>query len=308
MNPMICVSSFFVGVVVGLTGMGGGALMTPVLVLLFDVEPLAAVSSDLVASMIMKPFGGFVHWRHGTVHRSLVLWLMVGSIPCAFAGVLILRSLGSGPALQVIVRTSLGWALILVASCLFLRPLMQRGREADGPVAPLRVRRLLTAMVGMVGGLVVGMTSVGSGSLMIMLLLLLYPRMRLSELVGTDLVQAIPLVSSAALAHLIFGELQLGLTASVIVGAIPGVFVGAQLSARASDHVIRPALMLVLVVSALKLLGASTLTVGIVAATLVPLCVGLAVVAARAARARRRQALAAQPSGPIMTPAGGASA
>src|SRR5215831_14968215 len=168
MNPIVCLSSFFVGIVVGLTGMGGGALMTPLLVLIFGVEPLAAVSSDLVASMIMKPFGGFVHWRHGTVHRQLVLWLMLGSIPCAFAGVLLLRSLGSGPTLQHIVRTSLGWALLLVASSLVLRPLLQRGRARQEQAAELHVRPLITILVGAVGGLVVGMTSVGSGSLIIM--------------------------------------------------------------------------------------------------------------------------------------------
>src|SRR6188768_542939 len=100
LDPVVALAGLFVGFVVGLTGMGGGALMTPILVLLFGVEPLTAVSSDIVASMVMKPVGGAVHWRRGTVHKRLVLWLMLGSVPSAFLGVLLLRSLGSGATLQ----------------------------------------------------------------------------------------------------------------------------------------------------------------------------------------------------------------
>lgn len=252
----VSLAGSLVGVVVGLTGMGGGALMTPVMVLLFGVQPLAAVSSDLVASMIMKPVGGGVHLRRGTVHKRLVLWLVVGSVPAAFAGVLLLRTLGSGPALEHAVRVALGIALLLAATALSLKGLVQRRRSSATPSeAPLRVRPLATLAVGIFGGLVVGMTSVGSGSLMMLLLLVLYPRLRLSELVGTDLVQAVPLVASAALAHLFFGDFQLGLTLSILIGAIPGVFVGALLSSKAPDHLIRPALVVVLLSSSLKLLG-----------------------------------------------------
>lgn len=255
---------------VGLTGMGGGALMTPILVLLFGIQPLAAVSSDVVASMIMKPVGGAVHWKRGTVHRRLVLWLMLGSIPSAFIGVLLLKSLGGEDALQGIVKHSLGVALLVVVAGLLARPLLQRRNRSNETVSPLEVRPLPTLLIGIVGGLVVGVTSVGSGSLMIVLLMMLYPRIKLSELVGTDLVQAIPLVSSAAIGHLFFGNFQLGLSASILVGSIPGVFVGALFSTRAPDHVIRPALMVVLLVSSLKLLGASTSIVaaaGLVSAT-----------------------------------------
>ncbi len=254
---------------VGLTGMGGGALMTPILVLLFGIQPLAAVSSDVVASMIMKPVGGAVHWKRGTVHRRLVLWLMLGSIPSAFIGVLLLKSLGGEAALQGIVKHSLGIALLVVVAGLLARPLLQRRSRNNETVSPLEVRPLPTLLIGIVGGLVVGVTSVGSGSLMIVLLMMLYPRIKLSELVGTDLVQAIPLVSSAAIGHLLFGDFKLGLSASILVGSIPGVFFGALFSTRAPDHVIRPALMVVLLVSSLKLLGASTpivATAGVVSA------------------------------------------
>jgi uncharacterized membrane protein YfcA len=234
--------------------------MTPVLVLLFGIDPLTAVSSDIVASMVMKPVGGAVHWKRGTVHRPLVLWLMLGSVPSAFLGVVLLRSFGHGTALQGLVKNALGVALLVVVGGLLLRPLLQKKRVSTdaGDRAALDVKPLPTLLIGVLGGLVVGVTSVGSGSLMIIMLLLLYPRIRLSELVGTDLVQAIPLVASAAFGHLLFGDFKLALTGSILLGSIPGVFLGAMLSSRAPDHVIRPALVVVLLASGLKLLGVPT--------------------------------------------------
>ncbi len=259
----IALSGLLVGFVVGMTGMGGGALMTPLLVLLFGVQPMTAVSSDLVASMVMKPLGGGIHWRRGTVHKKLVTWLVLGSVPSAFAGVLLLRVWGQGADLQNRVKTALGVALIVVCIGLTLKNLIGRRREASqmgkprGSVSEVPVRVLPTLLIGIFGGLVVGMTSVGAGSLMMLMLLMLYPALRLSELVGTDLVQAVPLVAAAALAHLLFGDFQLGLTLSILFGAVPGVYVGAKLSSRAPDHIIRPVLVVVLLASGLKLLGVS---------------------------------------------------
>ena len=272
-DPHVALAGLLVGFVMGMTGMGGGALMTPVLVLIFGVEPLAAVSSDIVASMIMKPVGGAVHWGRGTVHRGLVLWLVIGSVPAAFLGVLVLKLLGTGAAMQESIRLALGVALLTVAAGLTIRPLL-RGRSStpDAPVesgTPIVVRRLPTVLAGAAGGLLVGIASVGSGSLIIVLLLLLYPRIRLSELVGTDLVQACPLIASAALGHLLFGDFRLPLTASILVGSLPGVYLGARFSSRAPDHVIRPALTIVLTASALKLLGVSTGVVGLVGGALI---------------------------------------
>ena len=263
----IATAGLLVGFTVGLTGMGGGALMTPILVLLFKVEPLAAVSSDLVASMIMKPVGGSVHARRGTVNFALVKWLMVGSVPAAFAGVLVLRALGQGAVVQARVKEALGFALVVAASSIAAKALLQyrssrrRGAPADrapAPAAPFRARPLPTVLVGVGGGLVVGMTSVGSGSLMIVLLMLLYPTLSSKELVGTDLVQAIPLVASAAFGHLLFGDFKLDLTASLLVGCLPGVYLGARVSSRARDAVIRPLLAVILLASGLKLLNLGT--------------------------------------------------
>jgi len=284
-DPAVAVAGLIVGFTVGLTGMGGGALMTPILVLLFKVQPLAAVSSDLVASVIMKPVGGGVHLRRGTVNFALVRWLMVGSVPAAFAGVLVLRAFGDGAIVQARVEQALGVALVVAASSIAAKALLQfraARRAARDPRAEgagdrreVRVRPLPTVLVGVAGGLVVGMTSVGSGSLMIVLLMLLYPMLRSSELVGTDLVQAVPLVGSAALGHVLFGDFKLDLTASLLVGCLPGVYVGAKVSSRARDVVIRPALAIILLASGLKLLDLGTPQLAAVVTAVVLLAVPL---------------------------------
>ncbi|MDI1465917.1 sulfite exporter TauE/SafE family protein [Catellatospora sp. KI3] len=274
MDLWVGVGGFVVGVIVGLTGMGGGALMTPLLVLVFGVAPLAAVSSDLVASAIMKPFGGAVHLRRGTVDKALVGWLCAGSIPAAFAGVFIARAM-KGDGLEQTIQYALGAALLLAASGLVIKVVLgirAQGRAAAGLAeavaddhAPVRVRIIPTVLVGVVGGLVVGVTSVGSGSLIVIALMALYPRLHPHRLVGTDLVQAVPLVASAALAHLLFGDFQFGLTATLVAGAVPGVLLGAAVSTRAPAGLIRGALTVVLVASGAKLLGASTPVVGALA-------------------------------------------
>ncbi|HEV7535212.1 MAG TPA: sulfite exporter TauE/SafE family protein [Acidimicrobiia bacterium] len=272
----VALAGLLVGFTVGLTGMGGGALMTPILVLLFKVQPLAAVSSDLVAAVVMKPIGGAVHLRRGTVNKRLVGWLAAGSVPSAFAGVLILRALGNGTAVQNHIKMALGVALLVAVSTMIARAFLNTRRRAvkglgivDDPAgvsdhAPeVVVRPLPTLMVGVLGGLLVGMTSVGSGSLIIVMLLLLYPQLKASELVGTDLIQAVPLVASAALGHILFGDFKLDLTASLLIGSVPGVYIGARVSAIAPGRVIRRALAFVLTASALKLLNMGNVEVAV---------------------------------------------
>jgi uncharacterized membrane protein YfcA len=250
----VALAGLAVGFVVGLTGMGGGALMTPLLVVVFKVQPLAAVSSDLVAAVVMKPVGAGVHLARGTVHKDLVRWLCLGSVPSAFAGVLVLRAMGDGSALQDRIKIILGVALVVAAVAILSKSFVQRGRAPGENVVD--VRPLPTVLIGVLGGFVVGMTSVGSGSLMIVLLLMLYPHLTAGQLVGTDLLQAIPLVASAALGHIFFGDFELGLTTSLLIGSIPGVYIGARNSAKAPDHVIRPVLITVLALSGIKLLNA----------------------------------------------------
>jgi uncharacterized membrane protein YfcA len=255
-NWNMSLAGVIVGFVIGLTGMGGGALMTPVLVIFFNVNPAAAVSSDVVTSLILKPFGGSIHVRRGTVNWRLVRWLMIGSVPMAFLGAFLLDQVIGKNGADAIKRL-LGWVLLVAAGAILAKVALQaRRRDApnDKMLHPEMVRPLPTLLIGAAGGLIVGLTSVGSGSLMIVMLMVLYPMLSSKEMVGTDLIQAIPLVGAAALGHMIFGSPQLELITSVLIGAIPAVMVGAHFSSKASDRYIRPILCAVLTISAVKLL------------------------------------------------------
>ena len=264
-SPGLALAGVLVGFVVGLTGMGGGALMTPILVFFFGVDPLTAVSSDLVASLFMKPVGSAVHLRRGTVNLKLVGWLCLGSVPAAFAGVFVLRLMGDGEDLATVVKKALGAALLVASAALVVRAWMvlveRSSLVGEGPAAETNplvvVRKVPTVLLGAFAGLIVGMTSVGAGSIVIVILLFLYPMLKASQLVGTDLTQAIPMVAAASLAHILFGDFELALTATILVGAIPGVYVGARVSSRAPGGLVRRALAVVLMASGLKLLGAS---------------------------------------------------
>ena len=282
----IALAGLIVGFVVGLTGMGGGALMTPILVIGFGVEPLAAVSSDLVAAVVMKPIGGGIHFRRGTVHTGIVWWLMFGSVPGALLGSYLVGNLGDD--VSGAIRVILGVALLVAAVAMVVRTYITRhriGRLEGLEAQRVPVRRVPTLIVGLVGGIVVGMTSVGSGSLMIVALMLLYPMLSSRELVGTDLVQAIPLVIAAAIGHLLWGDFELDLTASLLIGSIPGVIIGAHVSSRAPDAYIRPALALVLLLSGLKLLDVPNEVLG---AILVAALAAVVVWFVRQRRGRRR--------------------
>ncbi|GAA0355803.1 sulfite exporter TauE/SafE family protein [Actinoallomurus spadix] len=267
----MALGSFLVAIVVGLTGMGGGALMTPMLTVFFGVPPLTAVSSDLVSAAVMKPVGSLVHLRRGTVNLRLVAWLCAGSVPTAFCGVLLARALGHGSHVQDVIEIALGVALLIAASGLVIRSYLtmaaggpRRAARATGSPedgaspAAVSVRPIPTMLVGAVGGLVVGMTSVGSGSLIVVALLALYPKLTANRLVGTDLLQAVPLVWSAALGHILFGDFQLSVTLALLAGSIPGVFLGSLASSRAPGGLIRWALAFVLLASALKMFGVHT--------------------------------------------------
>jgi uncharacterized membrane protein YfcA len=266
---LTAIAGFGVGIVVGLTGMGGGALMTPVLVIFFGIQPGTAVSSDLVASLVMKPIGGLVHARRGTVHPELVRWLCLGSVPSAFLGALLLKSFGNGKALQDRIGTMIGVALLVAALGMVVKATIAKRRLTNSvdDVREVPVRPLVTLAIGIGGGLIVGLTSVGSGSLMLVTLLAVYPQLTAGQLVGTDLVQAVPLVGAAAVGHLLFGHVQFGLTGALVIGAVPGVYLGARISSKAPDHLIRPVLVYVLTLSGLKLLGLSNTGLAVCAVT-----------------------------------------
>jgi uncharacterized membrane protein YfcA len=277
---VVSLAGLAVGSVVGMTGMGGGALMTPILVHLFGIPPSVAVGSDLVASLFMKPLGAAVHLKRGTVHGALVRNLVLGSVPAAFMGALTINHIGRGHDIDGLMKTLLGGALLVAAAAALLKQSLGERHVGLPPGAsqvPFALKPMQTLAIGAIGGFIVGMTSVGSGSLVIVMLMLLYPRLSGSRLVGTDLVQAIPLVAAAALGHAVFGHVQLRLTASLLVGSLPGVYLGAMVSSRAPDNVIRPTIVVILVASALKLLGASNQLVLTVSAFLVAVMVAIGV-------------------------------
>ena len=274
MSLDIVVAGLIVGLLVGLTGSGGGALLTPILILMFGVTPSAAISNSIVASAVMRPIGGAIHFRKGTVHLGLVLWLSVGSVPAAFAGAFIEHALGSGKAVQQNLEYATGAAVMLAVIAMAVKMVMdaiaqKNAGDLTQAEQDIEVKRIRTVVLGVFGGLLVGIISVGAGSLMIVVLMLLYPRLSMRRLVGTDIVQSIPLTLSAAAGQALFGGLQLGVTSAIVVGSIPGVIAGAWLSSRASNILLRPIIAFVLAASALKLFGVASM----------PLAITMAVVA-----------------------------
>ncbi len=264
MDPYIVLGSAVVGFLVGMTGSGGGALMTPMLILLFGVKPSTAISSDLVAAVVMRPIGAAVHLRERTVNLRLVGWLTLGSAPMAFLGAYLLHLFGHAKAAEQNVQIALGTALLLGAAAMVLRYVLDRraGHTRRGIVHDLTIRPVPTVAIGMIAGIIVGITSVGSGSLMIVFLLFLYPMLGANQLVGTDLTQAVPLTAAAALGALAFGHVELSVTTSLIVGSVPAVFIGSLLSSRAPDRYIRPTITFVILASGLKYVGVGTTALG----------------------------------------------
>jgi len=263
-DPFIVLGSAVVGFLVGMTGAGGGALMTPMLILLFGVRPSTAISSDLVAAVLMRPVGAAVHLRRGTVNLRLVAAMVAGSVPMAFLGTYLLHLMGHSSEAEKRVQTALGAALLLGAAAMVLRFVLDRrsGQDRTGVVHHVELRLVRTVLIGMVGGLVVGLTSVGSGSLMIVLLLFVYPAIGANQLVGTDLTQAVPLTAAAALGALAFGHVEISVTTSLIIGSMPAVLVGSLLSSWAPDRYVRPVITFVIFASGLKYVGVGTYALG----------------------------------------------
>lgn len=251
-------SGFGVGVIVGLTGIGGGALMTPVLVLLFGVAPHTAVGTDLLFACVTKVFGVLVHGRRGTVDWQVVRRLAAGSLPAALAVVLFLAYYGTSEGRSEVILTGVGCALVLTAGGLFFRKRLQEVGKSLRSRAPSKFKRLqppLTVLAGAIVGALVALTSVGAGALGTVALVYLYPfRLTAAKLVGTDLAHAIPLALVAGAGHLMLGHTDFALLANLLLGSIPGILLGSTMSARAPEVVIRNAMAVVLLLVAGKLL------------------------------------------------------
>ncbi|WP_163510674.1 sulfite exporter TauE/SafE family protein [Fodinicola acaciae] len=286
MDWPLAVAGLVTGLLVGLTGTGGGALMTPILTLIFGVPPLAAVSTDLVTGVFMKPVAVAVHLPRHTIRWRIAGWLCAGSVPAAFAGAVVDGLLGSAGIEQVL-KLALGATLLVAVASTVVRMYLdlRRGPQLDTEPEISAVR---LAIVGAVVGFVVGMTSVGSGSLVMVTLLLMYPGLSAGRLVGTDLAQALPLIASAALGHLLFGQVQFAMVFALLVGAIPGAIAGALLSSRAPSRIIRAALAVVLLSSGLSLLGAPALVTVAVAVVATGGAVGWLVLAWKSTPTKER--------------------
>ena len=254
-QPLYVVSGFVVGALVGVTGVGGGSLMTPLLVLLFGVHPATAVGTDLLYAACTKSVGTLVHGAKRTVDWRVVLLLACGSLPAAVLTLLGLVHLGA-PSMAVshLISTVLGLALLVTALSLFFRnPLL---RWATGRSRPHEARHapLYTVLTGVVLGVLVSISSVGAGAIGVTVLILLYPQLPISRIVGSDIAHAVPLTLAAGFGHWWIGSVNWTMFTSLIMGSVPGIILGSLISTRVSDRVLSPILASVLVLVGAKLL------------------------------------------------------
>jgi uncharacterized membrane protein YfcA len=262
MTTAYIVSGLLVGFLVGLTGVGGGSLMTPLLVFLFGFAPKAAVGTDLLFAAITKTCGVSVHHgKHRSVEWKIVFYLCLGSIPAALAVIYLMENVFTrDEAVTSAITTSLGVALIFTALALILRSRLTSRRKLDA-IAMQRLTHterfgrwqwLVTLLLGLFLGVLVTLSSVGAGALGTMALLFLYPRLSTVRIVGTDLAHAIPLTAVAGLGHLHMGNVDLNLLGSLLVGSLPGIYLGSLLSARVPEKILRPVLASLLLIIGVK--------------------------------------------------------
>jgi uncharacterized protein len=254
----IIAAAFFVGTVVGLTGMGGGALMTPALIFLGVGNASTVVTADLTAAAIYKTSGAATHARKGMPNWELAKWLIVGSVPFALLGPWIIhRVAGSADQLDTLLKEWIGFALLFAAATYALRLYINLRRvRGGGPAADPdpRIRPLPTIAIGALGGLLVGITSVGSGSVIMISLVILYPGLSALRLVGTDLVQAVPLVIAAAISNIALYGLDWHILVPLVIGSTPGTVLGSRIAPMVPQSFIRRGIVVVLTMSGLALL------------------------------------------------------
>jgi uncharacterized membrane protein YfcA len=258
MDPAIILFGLGVGVLVGATGMGGGALMTPLLILVFGIKPVVAVGTDVAYAAVTKTVGGWRHFRQGTVFPRMAFWLAVGSCPSALAGVWLLDRLRVvwGDDFDTFMLLAIGGTLMLTGGLVLLRALSLADHAArERGAFRMETRHKVAAVVlGGSIGFVLGITSAGSGTLIAIGLILGF-RMSPRRVVGTDVAHAAVLLWVAALAHIVSGNVDFGLAGTILIGSIPGVWLGVHLATRLPDRALRPALGIVLLTSGLGLLS-----------------------------------------------------
>jgi uncharacterized membrane protein YfcA len=270
MDPWLILFGFGVGILVGTTGMGGGSLMTPLLILVFGIKPVVAVGTDLAYAAITKTAGGFLHFRKGTVQTSLAWWLAAGSCPGAIGGVILLERLG----LDDILLPLIAGALLLTGALVLFRALMSQGANERDEVVLESRHKVAAVILGASVGFVLGLTSAGSGTLIAIGLILGF-RLAPRRVVGTDVFHAALLLWVAALAHLFSGNVDLLLAATILIGSLPGVWLGTHLATRLPERGLRPALGVVLLSAGLALLTKAGAEIPAAVIVGVPLVLGL---------------------------------
>ena len=251
MTWQFSLAGLLVGVLVGMTGMGGGSLMTPILILVFGFNAKVAVGTDILHGAVFKSFGAVRHRMLGTVHARLALWMLAGSAPLSLVGVEVASSVGSSSmdALERIV----GGALIVGGAGWLVKTFVS-GHASDAPFLLERRDRVLAVAIGATCGFVVGLTSVGSGTFFGLAMLLVYP-LTAPKIVGTDMTHAAALLAVAGVSHLLHGDVDTHAMAWLLVGSIPGVLLGSQMSIKVPERALRVAFGAVLVLSGIKIVG-----------------------------------------------------
>jgi uncharacterized membrane protein YfcA len=256
LNGYLTLTGLMIGFLVGLTGMGGGALMTPVLIFLFGFSPTMAIGTDVTYSAVTKIFGSWRHWRQGSVDIPLALWLCLGSVPAALAGVAAVTYVKNhyGDLINIILYRAIGSALMLVGVLLIVKILIRVDQKYRRENIRLSAKRkVATVCLGLVVGFIIGLTSVGSGTLIGVFLILFYP-LATDRVVGTDIFQAMILLGATGLAQIGVGNVNLWMVMALLMGSIPGVLMGSQLTVRTPSRALRGVLAAVLFLSGLALL------------------------------------------------------
>jgi len=252
MDPAIIFFGFGIGVLVGMTGMGGASLMTPILVLVFGVSPVTAIGTDILYAAITKTVGGVQHLRAKTVHRGLAFWMAVGSVPSALAGVYVIEILKNEygeDELKAIMFGMLGATLLVVGAATLLRTVFIPDVIRERHSLHLYRRHIVAAiMTGVLTGFVIGLTSAGSGTLIGIILIAVF-RLTPQRVVGTDIFHAAVLLWAAGIAHGIGGNIDYGLVGNILIGSIPGVLVGGRLALKTGKELLRAMLSIVLIAS-----------------------------------------------------------
>jgi hypothetical protein len=248
-------SGFAVGAIVGLTGVGGGSLMTPLLIGVFRLNPAVAIGTDLWFAAVTKSGGAWAHRRHGHVDRRITLLLLAGSLPAAIATIVWLQASGLARGSMSTLTWSLGIALLLTAMTVAYRKAWQAVGLRLERWLPERRRTLATVLGGMTLGVLVSLSSIGAGAIGATLILLLYPRLPAQRLVGTDIAHAVPLTLVAGIGHASLGHVDWHLLVSLLIGSLPGIWVGAQLTKAFPERLVRTLLCASLVTAGVKVMA-----------------------------------------------------